>query len=73
MNKEEKELLDIFASMHLICFEKLETPNEKISRYLLEKNGYIDKARIRLGGDYLFKNSVNMHYLKDYYHKNIIQ
>lgn len=47
---DEKKVLDIFASMHLICIEKPETPSEKMTRYLLEKLGYIDAARHRLGG-----------------------
>ncbi len=67
MKKEEIELLQMFANMHLVCIEKLETPNEKMSRYLLEKLGYIDGARVRLGGDYMYQNSVNMHELKEYY------
>ncbi len=49
---EEKLLLDIFASMHLICIEKPETSSERVSRHLLEKWGYIDAARFRLGGKY---------------------
>jgi len=50
--KLKEEALDIFASMHLTCIGVPETPNEKITRYILEVGGYITGARDRLGGEY---------------------
>lgn len=49
---DEKKVLDMFAATHLVCIENPETPSEKMTRYLLEKLGYIDAARFRLGGKY---------------------
>ena len=37
---DKEKLLDMFANMHCVCIEdRLDTPNEKWSRYLLEKLG----------------------------------
>ena len=66
---DEKKLLDMFASMHLVCIGKPETPSEKMSRYLLEKWGYIDAVRTRLGGKYCtnLTSEENLNELRKYY------
>lgn len=65
------ELLDMFASMHIACIESRDTPNEKMSRYLLEKFGYMDKARQRFGGKYehAYLSDGEMAELSRYYNK----
>ena len=74
IKQQEIELLNTFASIHLGSIETLDTPNEKTSRYLLEKLGYMDKARERWGGKYLNNkpSPSEMLYLHDYYNKNIL-
>ena len=66
---KKEQLLEMYASMHLVCIDRQETPNEKMSRYLLEQLGYIDSARARLGGKYSEASSQQfIDELGDYYH-----
>ena len=54
MSKKEmiEDCLRRFASMHLVCIEKQETEDEKVTRRYLEDLGYIEIARKALGGKY---------------------